>query len=213
MVKSLLNTITLPAYHQQKAWLLAPIIAIIIIIVKKLSGTSIGVLGMPASGKTQFLMNLQGKGEEYKNKGYQATSKVEYKTFISTIGKKKYKIEGGTDIGGDEYSIQPFYERFLKEKDICIFIFDIQKYKDDPEYRKKTNARLDFINEKIKDASKYAIIGSHVDKVKIEEGKSIITIIQGFVKDKPYARLLNTNFFAYNLTSKEDMNELVNKLF
>jgi len=90
---------------------------------------------------------------------------------------------------------------------------DIQKYKDDLEYRKKTNARLDFINGKIKDASKYAIIGSHVDKVKIEEGKSIITIIQGFVKDKPYARLLNTNFFAYNLTSKEDMNELVNKLF
>lgn len=219
MVELLLNTITLPAYHQQEAWVWIPFLAIattVVVVVKtikKLSGTSIGVLGMPASGKTQFLMNLQGKGEEYKNKGYQATSKVEYKTFTSTIGKKKYKIEGGTDIGGDEYSIKPFYERFLKEKDICIFIFDIQKYKDDPKYRKKTNARLDFINGKIKDASEYAIIGSHVDKVKIEEGKSIITIIQGFVKDKPYARLLNTNFFAYNLTSKEDMNELVNKLF
>lgn len=219
MVELLLNTITLPAYHQQEAWVWIPFLAIattVVVVVKtikKLSGTSIGVLGMPASGKTQFLMNLQGKGEEYKNKGYQATSKVEYKTFTSTIGKKKYKIEGGTDIGGDEYSIKPFYERFLKEKDICIFIFDIQKYKDDPKYRKKTNARLDFINGKIKDASEYAIIGSHVDKVKIEEGKSIITIIQGFVKDKPYARLLNTNFFAYNLTSKEDMNKLVNKLF
>ena len=219
MVELLLNTITLPAYHQQESWVWIPYLAIattVVVVVKtikKLSGTSIGVLGMPASGKTQFLMNLQGKGEEYKNKGYQATSKVEYKTFTSTIGKKKYKIEGGTDIGGDEYSIKPFYERFLKEKDICIFIFDIQKYKDDPKYRKKTNARLDFINGKIKDASEYAIIGSHVDKVKIEEGKSILTIIQGFVKDKPYARLLNTNFFAYNLTSKEDMNKLVNKLF
>ena len=219
MVELLLNTITLPAYHQQEAWVWIPFLAIattVVVVVKtikKFSGTSIGVLGMPASGKTQFLMNLQGKGEEYKNKWYQATSKVEYKTFTSTIGKKKYKIEGGTDIGGDEYSIIPFYERFLKEKDICIFLFDIQKYKDDSKYRMGTNVRLDFINNHVKDASECAIIGTHVDKVKIEERLSIITIVQKFVEGKEYARLLNNNFFACNLTNEKDMNELVNKLF
>ena len=45
MVKSLLNTIKLPAYHQQKAWLLAPIIAIIII--TKVSHPSISWVFQP----------------------------------------------------------------------------------------------------------------------------------------------------------------------
>ena len=65
----------------------------------------------------------------------------------------------------------------------------------------------------IEDASECDIIGSHVDKAKIEEGQSIITIVQKLVEGKEYARLLNTNFFAYNLTSEEDMNKLVNRLF
>ena len=218
MVELLLNTITLPAYHQQEAWVWIPIMVILTTvlaskIIKKFAGTSIGVLGMPESGKTQFLMNLQGKGEMYKNKGYQGTSKDEYKKITFTIGNKEYKIKGGTDIGGDIYNIKHYYETFLKNKDICVFLFDIQKYKDNLGYRKDTNARLDYINNHIKDASECAIIGSHVDKVKIEEGQSIITIVQKFVEGKEYARLLNIKFFACNLTSEKDMNELVNKLF
>ena len=113
---------------------------------------------------------------------------------------KKYEIKDGIDIGGETYNIKPFYEKFLKDKDI-------------PEYRKDTNIRLDFINNHVENASKCAIIGSHVDKAKIEEGQSIITFVQKIVEGKAYARLLNTNFFAYNLTSEEDMNKLVNKLF
>lgn len=220
MVELLLNTITLPAYHQQEAWVWIPFLAIattVVVVVKtikKFSGTSIGVLGMPESGKTQFLMNLQGKGEKYKNEGYQGTSKDEYKKFTYTTNdNKKYKIKGGTDIGGDIYNIKPYYETFLKNKDICIFLFDIQKYKDNSKYRMETNIRLDFINNHVKDASECAIIGTHVDKVKIEERLSIITIVQKFVEGKKYARLLNNNFFACNLTNEKDMNELVNKLF
>ena len=219
MVELLLNTITLPAYHQQEAWVWIPIMVILTTVlasklIKKFAGTSIGVLGMPESGKTQFLMNLQGKGEEYKNKTYQGTSTYEYKKFTYTTNdNKKYKIKGGTDIGGDIYNIKPYYETFLKNKDICIFLFDIQKYKDNSKYRMETNVRLDFINNHVKDASECAIIGTHVDKVKIEERLSIITIVQKFVEGKEYARLLNNNFFACNLTNEKDMNELVNKLF
>lgn len=219
MVELLLNTITLQAYHQQETWVWTPTSVIKEIreqvkkIIMKFSGTSIGVLGMPESGKTQFLMNLQGKGEMYKNKGYQGTSKDEYKKFTFTIGNKKYKIKGGTDIGGDVYYIKFYYETFLNNKDICIFLFDIQKYKDNLEYRKKTNTRLDYINRHIKNAYECAIIGTHVDKVKIEERLSIITDVQKFVEGKEYARLLNNKFFACNLTNEKDMNELVNKLF
>lgn len=228
MVELLLNTIYVPAYHQQEAGFWLPIIAFAYIFfggalyiatrsedteTTKLIGKSIGVLGMKESGKTQFLKNLQGEGQKYKKEKYQGTGIEKYEKFTCTIGEKQYEIEGGTDIGGETYNIKPFYENFLKDKDICIFIFDVKKYKDKSEYRKDTNARLDFINNHVENESKCAIIGSHVDKVKIKEGESIITIVQKHVEGKAYARLLNTNFFAYNLTNEEDMNNLVNKLF
>ena len=224
MVELLLNTITVPAYHQQEAWIWIPIMLAAAVLggiitdsdetdSTKLIGKSIGVLGMTEAGKTQFLRNLQGEGQKYKNEGYQGTSGENYQKFTCTIGDKQYEIKDGIDIGGETYNIKPYYEKFLKDKDICIFLFDVQKYKDDDEYRKETNVRLDFINNHIKDASECAIIGSHVDKAKIEEGQSIITIVQKLVEGKEHARLLNTNFFAYNLTSEEDMNKLVNRLF
>ena len=222
MVELLLNTITLPAYHQQEAWVWIPMVIAVLWYIfansdntktKKLIGKSIGVLGMIGAGKTQFLKNLQGKGQEYKNEGYQGTGKDEYQEFTCSIGNKQYEIKRGFDIGGGEDNIITFYEKFLKSKDICIFLFDIQQYKDNSQYRMDTNARLDFINNHIEDASKCAIIGSHVDKAKIKKGQSIITIVQKFVEGKEYARLLNNNFFACNLTNEKDMNELVNKLF
>ena len=213
MVGLLLNAITLPTYQQQEAWIWIPIMLAAAVFIftdsdetdsTKLIGKSIGVLGMTEAGKTQFLRNLQGEGQKYKNEGYQGTSGENYQKFTCTIGDKQYEIKDGIDIGGETYNIKPYYEKFL---------FDVQKYKDDDEYRKETNVRLDFINNHIKDASECAIIGSHVDKAKIEEGQSIITIVQKLVEGKEYARLLNTNFFAYNLTSEEDMNKLVNRLF
>lgn len=226
MVELLLDTITVPAFQQQEAWIWIPILIAVAALggaliaafseeteTTKLIGKSIGVLGMIGSGKTQFLKNLQGEGEKYQREGYQGTNKAEYQKFTFKIGDKQYEIKDGIDIGGETYNIKPYYEKFLENKDICIFLFDVQKYKDNSEYRKDTNVRLDFINNHVKDASKCAIIGSHVDKAKIEEGQSIITIVQKLVEGKEYARLLNTNFFAYNLTCKEDMNKLLNKLF
>ena len=226
MVELLLDTITVPAFQQQEAWIWIPILLAVAALggaliaalseeteTTKLIGKSIGVLGMIGAGKTQFLKNLQGKGQEYKKESYQGTGKDEYQEFTCSIGNKQYKIKDGIDIGGETYNIKPYYERFLKNKDICIFLFDVQKYKDNPEYRKDTNVRLDFINNHVEDAYKCAIIGSHVDKAKIEEGQSIITIVQKLVEGKQYSRLLNTNFFAYDLTSEEDMNKLLNKLF
>ena len=228
MVELFLNTISVPAYHQQEAGFWLPIIAFASIFfggalyiaarsedteTTKLIGKSIGVLGMEESGKTQFLKNLQGEGQKYKKEKYQGTGIENYEKFTCTIGEKQYEIEGGIDIGGGPYNIPRFYEEFLINKDICIFIFDGQKDKDDSQYRKDTNARLDFINNHVENESKCAIIGSHVDKVKINKGESIITIVQKLVEGKEYARLLNTNFFACNLTNEEDMNNLVNKLF
>lgn len=222
MLELVLQTFTMPPLHQQEAWFWIPIMiagsllgGILAGILSdytptlKLEGKTLGVLGMPESGKTQFLMNLRGK--EYKS--YQQTNVDDYKTFDFKIGDRKIIIEGGKDIGGSEHNIRCFYETFLKTQDNCIFLFNIQKYKDEPNYRKDTNARLDFINNHVTDHSKFAIIGTHVDQAIIEKGQSILAIVQNLVAGKPYARLFNINFFASNLLDKEDMNTITRKLF
>lgn len=222
MLELVLQTFTLPPLHQQEAWFWIPIMIAGSILggilagilsdntpTLKLEGKTLGVLGMPESGKTQFLMNLRGK--EYKS--YQQTNVDKYETFIFKIGDRQIKIEGGEDIGGSEHNIRSYYEKFLKEKDNCIFLFNIQKYKDEPNYRKDTNARLDFINNYVTDHSKFAIIGTHVDQAKIEKGQSILAIVQNLVEGKPYARLFNYNFFASNLLNEDDMNTITRKLF
>lgn len=221
MLELVLQTFTLPPLHQQEAWFWIPImiagtlLATVIIIARSgntetepLKGKTLGVLGMPESGKTQFLMNLRG----IKYKSYQQTSVDEYKTFIFKIGDRQIKIEGGKDIGGSEHNIRSYYEKFLKEKDNCIFLFNIQKYKDEPNYRKDTNARLDFINNHVTDHSKFAIIGTHVDQARIKKGENIVAIVQAMVTRKPYARLFNINFFASNLLEKDDMHTITRKL-
>ena len=91
MVELLLDTITVPAFQQQEAWIWIPILIAVAALggaliaafseetkTTKLIGKSIGVLGMIGSGKTQFLKNLQGEGKKYQLEGYQGTNKAEY---------------------------------------------------------------------------------------------------------------------------------------
>lgn len=209
--------------HQQESWNWIPAIlfgvlrglAVLIYALpeetktKKLEGKSMGVLGMSASGKTLLLRSLQGKPYEE----YEQTSNEEYDSFTLTIGTRSIKIAAGKDIGGVEENVKPYYESFLKDKDICMFLFDLQRYLNDNEYMDQTNARFDHIYRHLIKEKKYAIIGSHVDKVKIKKGESIINIVQSKVADKPYANLLKENFFTRNLTDKKDIETLVEKLF
>uniref|UniRef100_A0AB33INX3 G domain-containing protein n=1 Tax=Prevotella sp. GTC17253 TaxID=3236793 RepID=A0AB33INX3_9BACT len=224
MLELLLSTFTLPEYQQQEAWFWIPIaiaatiFATIIVAssdeteTSSLKGKTLGILGMPQAGKTQLLMTLQGKPYSQ----YEQTTVNEYKEFPLVIGDtgRTIIIQPGQDIGGSEYNITAYYEEFLKNKDICVFLFDVQKYKDDINYRSQTNIRLDFINRHIKKWPEgCAIIGTHVDKAEIKEDENIIAILQKFIEGKPYARLFNHNLFAYNLTNKTDIVKLKMKLF
>lgn len=225
MLELLLTTLTLPEFQQQEAWFWIPIaiaatiFATVIIVAgseetetTELKGKKLGVLGMPQAGKTQLLMTLQGKPYSQ----YEQTTVNEYKEFSLVIGEegRAITIQSGKDIGGSEYNVKAYYEDFLKNKDICIFLFDAQRYKDDQDYRLDTNARLDFINQHVKKWPEgCAIIGTHVDKAKIKEGENIIIILQKLIAGKPYERLFSHNFFAYNLTDKKDIEKLKEKLF
>lgn len=176
----------------------------------KLEGCSLGILGMPGSGKTQFLNNL--KGEDY-SVYEQTIQSSPYKSFSFETKDKTINIKEGEDIGGDESNIRYYYIKFLQEKDVVIFLFDLQKYTEDDRYFRNTNVRLDFINRHVKEESKWAIIGTHLDKVKEEERKNIILRIQKMVEGKSYGRLLGNNFIACDLTQKDHMEMIKQKLF
>ncbi len=207
--------------HQQESWYWIPALILLGLggkfiyalseetKTKKLEGKSMGILGMSASGKTLLLRSLQGKSYEE----YEQTSNEEYDSFTLTIGTRSIKIAAGKDIGGVDENVPMYYERFLKDKDICMFLFDLQRYLNDYQYMVDTNARFDHIYRHLIKEKECAIIGSHVDKVKIKKGESIINIVQSKVVGKPYANLLKENFFAYNLTDKNDIETLVEKLF
>jgi ADP-ribosylation factor family len=208
--------------HQQESWFWIPILlgglgglgGLIYALseetkTKKLEGKSMGILGMSASGKTLLLRSLQGKPYEE----YEQTSNEEYDSFTLTIGTRSIKIAAGKDIGGVAENVKPYYESFLNDKDICVFLFDLQRYLNDNDYMEETNARFDHIYRHLIKEKEYAIIGSHVDKVKIKKGESIINIVQSKVADKPYANLLKENFYTRNLTDKNDIETLVEKLF
>lgn len=178
---------------------------------KKIVGKSLGILGMPGAGKTFFLRNLQGK--QYKRCDEQTTGAEDYDDFVFKHDGREIFICKGKDIGGNVENIKAYYEDFIKNRDICLFIFDIKKYIEQEKYRKDVNTRLDFINRHINNTSHWAAIGTHVDQMEIEQGKSIIDIVQGYVKDKPYSKLLSINFFACNLTNPKDMDFIVGKIF
>lgn len=80
-------------------WILLPFYALLGLFVwKKLSGTSIAVLGDPGVGKTQLYYTLQGKGICPSIQ----TNKNDIPEFDYECNGKTYKIKKGEDWGGNE---------------------------------------------------------------------------------------------------------------
>ena len=121
---------------------------------KPLTGKSLGIIGMPGAGKTQFLRKLQGR--PYTK--YEQTSGAEdYEPFDFCHKGKTIRFQKGKDIGGNVENIKQYYDDFLNTKDICIFIFDINKYIDQTNYRNEVNSRLYFINRHLLSLDNWAL--------------------------------------------------------
>lgn len=231
MFTILLNAIPVECQAPQEAVFWLPLLAIgaavlavtVIVIItaedsetEKLKGKTLAILGMPEAGKTQFLRNLQGKKYE---KCESTNGAVNYEDFYYAHGERRIKIAPGKDIGGAEENIKPYWKKMIEENEIILFIFDISQYFSNDEYRKNTNARLDFINKKIGDKKEWAIIGSHVDKAKGEVKKEekdntgALTLMRKYTEGKEYQRLIEKNFFARNLTDSKHFHIIISKLF
>ena len=171
-------------------------------------GKTLAVLGMQASGKTQFYKTLQNL--EYT--GYEATSINEYKGFDIKLTDRTIHIQKGKDIGGTEAYIKQYYEKMITDNEVVVFVFDVYAYLNDGTYSRNTNARFDFINQH-RNEKDIVILGSHLDKFPKKERKAVIGKVQQMNKDKIYAGLFSVNFFVADIRNKDAVQEIAEKIF
>ena len=205
--------------------LLEVFVPIILDVTTTVDGKSIGVLGMPESGKTQFYMTL--KNEKY-TQG-EATGMDEYPQFDFVIHGKKIKVKSGKDIGGGEMYIQSYYEDFIKEKDIIVFVFDIKRYLEDSKYARDVRSRLEFVWRKLLEKTgimdyvraffeikrRYILLASHGDQLTAEQKKNVKSILFNSIQGKEYAEMFHNNMYITDLRDRDKLMELFDstKLF
>ena len=181
---------------------------------EKTEGKTFGVLGMKAS---RFLSNLglfEYKDGETNVKGYE--------THRFSIGDRTIVISQGEDVGGD-VDIRGYYNKWVEEKDITIFIFEGIKYLNDSEYQSQVKARLHFIYNIAKtkfgndsDLRNIVIIISHSDEYKHnspEDKKELLTSIMSTISEKDYNKLFEKNTFAADLRDKEEVLIIAQQIF
>lgn len=168
----------------------------------------ISILGMKASGKTQFLRTLQK--EPYSR--YLQSAVEDYEKFPLVLSTGKIvEIASGKDISGADSYVQQ-YKKISEDADAVFFIFDVYRFVHDSEYRTQTRARLQFIDDGLGiPENKRAVIGSHADQfaddAKKVEGQHFA--IEN-LKDV-YIPICN-NFFMRDMRDYNQAIEICNKL-
>lgn len=169
-------------------------------------GNKLGIIGMQASGKTTFLNNLRGLKAVLN-----PTSRENFESFKFELsnGKTIY-IDKGNDIGGAK-NYMTEYRQIIEKSDIVLYFFNVSEYLTNIDYKRECNSRLDHININIEN-KKNAIIASHSDLS--QHSKNIlIEEILNQVRDKKYSNLFNNAFFVVNLTDKNEVSGLIDKIF
>lgn len=189
-------------------------------------GKSMGVLGMPEAGKTQFYKSLQGV--PYKE--FEATATEDYPEFNFRINQKVITVKAGRDIGGGERYIQQYYDQFIDNKDITVFVFDVKKYLEEPMYQRDVRDRLDYIWRKLGvksgfDASiqlttgyvkkKFILFGSHFDQLSEQQKKEAKGQLHESVKGKVFSEMFHNNMYIVDMRDRKQLFEIfeITKLF
>lgn len=189
-------------------------VPIVLDVTTTVEGKSLGVLGMPESGKTQLYKTL--KNEKYTQE--EATSIDEYPQFDFVIKGRKFKVKSGKDIGGGEMYMQSYYEKFIKEKDVIVFVFDIKRYLEDLTYARKVRSRLEFIWRKLMEKAgimdyildifeikrRYILFASHGDQLTTEQKKNVKSELFNSVQGKEYAEMFHNNMYITDLRDRKN---------
>lgn len=204
---------------QQEAWiwfLIIPILILLgIITYNVLKGDKMAILGMHGAGKTTILRYMQGYTYD---STYKPSGTDPYKSFDWKVGDRT--IEAGVDIGGGKEWVKENYPNLIKDNDIIMFVFNASEFLNSNIYKRDTLARLDFVFEIIKKEKKvddfiknhFALIGTHADLIN-ESPKSLIQKIQRECQDKSYSKIFKNNFAILDLTSSDEFNNFIKKVF
>lgn len=171
-------------------------------------GTTMAVLGMQASGKTQFYKTLQ----DIEYTGYEATSVNDYEGFDIKLSDRTIHIRKGKDIGGTEAYIKQYYKEMMRDNEIVVFTFDVYRYLNDSGYSKNTNARFDFIDLH-RNGKSIVVLGSHLDNFPESKRKNIIEQVQQSNQSKVYASLFSVNFFVLDMRNRDAVQKIAKEIF
>jgi len=207
--------------EQQEAWiwfLIIPILILLgVIVYHCLKGDKMAILGMQEAGKTTILRYMQGYtyDSSYRSSGYE-----KYERFDWKVGDRT--IKAGVDIGGGDDWVKSTYPVLIADNDIIMFVFNAYEFLNSNKYKRSTLGRLDFVFENIKEKkggnlddfikNHFALIGTHADFIN-ESPKSVIQKIQRDCQDKSYSKIFKNNFAILDLTSSDEFNNFIKKVF
>ena len=178
---------------------------------KHLRGKSLFFTGPEMAGKTTLINWIIGKDFE---KDYSPTTDkdtVEYKD-----EDHDFSI---TDMGGGTEFLETHgFDKLVREHDITVFVFDVNKCFLDEKYcREEVGDRLDFLwhmEDEIDSLKKILlIVGSHCDKAKMNITQDVRKEFYELVKGKEYAKIITKHvpIFA-DLTNKKEVKMIMIKL-
>jgi hypothetical protein len=206
----MINLTVLPLFSPLSIWsVLALIGASTGYVVKNVFTTKsnkLGLIGMEGSGKTTFFNNLRNIrciSESSKKEAYQRFS-LKLKSGINICIEKAFDGEGAKS-----FIIE--YRDIVFKNNVIIYFFDVNKYLTEIDYNRECNSRLDFIYPMINDQKQFIIVASHSD----QNNAPIDLIKQKVLKevsDKSFAKLFNKHFYTVNLSDKNEIESLLNKI-
>ena len=178
---------------------------------RKVKGKRLVVLGMKEAGKTRFYRFLQNK--PYVEEETEVDNYEEF--YYNKNNGETVLIKKGIDIGGSEDYVKPYYERMIAENDILIYCFDISRYLIDTAYMKQVNYRFEFISRKYKELEKdkynFVKLATHIDKT--PNPKEAVKKFDSMIEKKEYKTDFKRNLFPVDVTNKQEMQKIVDKIF
>ena len=164
------------------------------------------LIGMKASGKTTLLNQLRNVEELPEE-----TFNEEYDSFKYILSPDKtIYIDKGVDIGGNKNYMSD-YGKLIKNNDVIFYFLNIQRYLTEIDYKRECNSRLAYINPHINN-KKFAVIATHPDQSKLSKNELKDKMLD-HIRDKPYSKLFNRDFYIANLTNKQEVRKLIERIF
>ena len=148
----------------------------------RLKNKTIIFLGPKQSGKTTLVNWIVN---DFPTVVYSPTGNEECKEYKDEENKITLKT---SDYGGADGLLVRRFDELIKEKDIIVFVFNVNTFIEVPDYRKDVFARLEFIFGHIEtEKQKIILVGSHRDKRNEQDGELISKVV-GLLNDKVYLR-------------------------